>query len=77
MTRIKVGQDIDTLIQSAHDYTSDAIITLDSARDKMAFLDLDHTNEDVQNLFIATKNQLKVLQAVKRRLRCIMLDVQP
>jgi hypothetical protein len=67
MSKIKVGEDVNESLQSVYDYLSDAVTQLDSARDKMAFLDLDHNDPNVQKLFYDTKAQLKALRTAKRR----------
>jgi hypothetical protein len=74
--RIKVDEDVHELLQSVYDYTSDAATQLDSARDKMAFLDFDHTDEAVQKLFHDTAIQLKALQSVKRRMLYLMQGIE-
>ena len=74
---INVGKDINNLLSEVQDYISDAITTLDSARDKIAFLDLDWQDPQVEKLSIDTKNLLKNLQAQKRRMIYLHTQVKP
>ena len=74
--KIKVGEDIQKLLSETYDYVSDAVTTLDSARDKIAFLNLDFSSDEVGKLCADTKNLLKNLQAQKRRLLYVLDQVQ-
>jgi transposase len=76
MTKIRVDEDIEELLQSVYDYISDAATQLDSARDKMAFLDVDHKDEGVQKFFYDTKKQLEALRLFKRRMLFIMQGIE-
>jgi hypothetical protein len=76
MSKVKVSEDINNLLSSVRDYISDAITQLDSARDKIAFLDLDFQDPAVEGLTINTKLLFANLQAQKRKIVRILNEVE-
>jgi hypothetical protein len=74
--KVTFSAEVQQLIGNVRDYTSDASIQLDSALDKIAFLDLNYSNCDVQELIHQCKVQLRDLKSIKRRLDFILAYVQ-
>ena len=75
MSKIKVGEDINTLLGEVRDYISDAITQLDSANDKLFFLDLDFSDPEVNVLLRDVKTLLVSLRAQKRKASRIQNEV--
>ena len=76
MSKIKVGEDVNSLISNTRDYISDAITTLESASDKIAFLDLEYNDPAVQNLAYHVRLLLMKLRNTKRRSIRIINEVE-
>lgn len=77
MSKIKVGKDINNLLNETRDYISDALTQLESARDKIAFADLEWWNgPEVESLFVNTKLLAANLRAQKRKIIRILNEVE-
>jgi len=79
-TMTKVGEDINNLISQARDYVSDAVTQLDSARDKIAFLDWPgepQARKELEELIYTTDSLFKQLRAQKQRFNRLLNSVQP